>query len=334
MSTSYVDRTRAEELNMISSGPDSVRISVDDTMTLHYNRTTSFLSTGRSSVRLSSKAVYNHGLFIIDVEHLPTGCGTWPAFWTLGKITEDMPWPTNGEIDVIEAWNLNTQNTMTLHTTNKSGSCTNSGFYETGTLVTNDCQSDPGGGCSVLDGRTDSAGEGFNANKGGVFAMEWTSAFIRVWFFPRNEIPECIHKGKPDPDEFGPSLTTFELPVANFMAYPNGTCEIDAHFKDHNIIIDTDLCGVLADSESTYGASSCKKYPGTNSTDSCGRFVAENPQAFSEAYWIIHSLKVYQQVGNPPYLGPWPTEQTPPSNPGWFHGVGLGYDAAVHGRPL
>jgi hypothetical protein len=34
---------------------------------------------GRASVRLTSKKVYNHGLIVIDVEHMPVGCGTWPA---------------------------------------------------------------------------------------------------------------------------------------------------------------------------------------------------------------------------------------------------------------
>lgn len=35
---------------------------------------------GRKSVRLESNTVYNHGLFIADVAHMPSSaCGTWPA---------------------------------------------------------------------------------------------------------------------------------------------------------------------------------------------------------------------------------------------------------------
>lgn len=34
---------------------------------------------GRASVRLTSKKVYNKGLVVIDVGHMPVGCGTWPA---------------------------------------------------------------------------------------------------------------------------------------------------------------------------------------------------------------------------------------------------------------
>lgn len=35
---------------------------------------------GRQSIRLESKHVYNHGLFILDLEHMPgNACGTWPS---------------------------------------------------------------------------------------------------------------------------------------------------------------------------------------------------------------------------------------------------------------
>ncbi len=52
---------------------------------------------GRDSIRLESKTLYTTGLFLFDLDHMPTGCGTWPAFWTCGG-----DWPSNGEIDVIE----------------------------------------------------------------------------------------------------------------------------------------------------------------------------------------------------------------------------------------
>lgn len=67
--------------------------------------------SGRPSVRLSSNQTYNHGLFIVDIQHMPTGCGTWPAFWLVGP-----DWPVGGEIDIVEGVNVDTQNGMTLHT--------------------------------------------------------------------------------------------------------------------------------------------------------------------------------------------------------------------------
>ncbi len=62
---------------------------------------------GRDSVRIASTTAYNEALFILDLQHMPEGCGTWPAFWTISR---DGPWPHGGEIDIIEgvsaAWAL------------------------------------------------------------------------------------------------------------------------------------------------------------------------------------------------------------------------------------
>jgi beta-glucanase (GH16 family) len=43
--------------------------------------TTTSGGSGRASVRVSSIETFQHGLFIVDILHIPTGCGTWPAFW-------------------------------------------------------------------------------------------------------------------------------------------------------------------------------------------------------------------------------------------------------------
>lgn len=51
---------------------------------------------GRPSVRVISDNTYKNGLFIMDLTHMPTGCGTWPAYWLLGG--PDGIWPGNGEI--------------------------------------------------------------------------------------------------------------------------------------------------------------------------------------------------------------------------------------------
>lgn len=49
------------------------------------------------SVRVSSKKTYNAGtLFLADIQAMPTGCATWPAYWTVGP-----NWPNGGEVDII-----------------------------------------------------------------------------------------------------------------------------------------------------------------------------------------------------------------------------------------
>lgn len=47
-------------------------------------------------VRITSDKTYNSGLFIADFSAVPYGCGTWPAYWTVGP-----GWPAGGEIDVL-----------------------------------------------------------------------------------------------------------------------------------------------------------------------------------------------------------------------------------------
>ena len=49
-------------------------------------------STGRYSVRITSKKQYDSGLFIFDVLNSPYGCSTWPALW----LSDPNNWPANG----------------------------------------------------------------------------------------------------------------------------------------------------------------------------------------------------------------------------------------------
>jgi hypothetical protein len=56
-------------------------------------------ATGRNSIRIESRAAYGESLSILDMRHMPWGCGTWPAFWTKSAAG---PWPNGGEIDIIE----------------------------------------------------------------------------------------------------------------------------------------------------------------------------------------------------------------------------------------
>jgi hypothetical protein len=65
---------------------------------------------GRDSVRISSLNAYDDAIFVLDLTHMPAGCATWPAFWTLSK---DGPWPNGGEIDIIEG-TLSTSHLSTL----------------------------------------------------------------------------------------------------------------------------------------------------------------------------------------------------------------------------
>ena len=143
--------------------------------------------------------------------------------WTVGP-----DWPNSGEIDIVEGANQAAENLMSLHTTKN---CTVAGSGESGTLITNNCFVDAvdqpiNSGCAVRSlPNVNSFGAGFNSGRGGVYAMEWTSKAIKIWFFPRGSIPASITTGRPDP-------TTFGLPAANF----EGSCDIDSRFLHQKLV--------------------------------------------------------------------------------------------------
>lgn len=238
---------------------------------------TNVAPNGRQSIRISSTQTFIHGLFLFDFLHIPEGCGTWPAAWLLGSGT----WPQNGEIDILEGVNQQVGNQMTLHT-NAGCSIDNTGF--TGQLATSNCDinalsQDKNAGCGIIDSNnTASFGPGFNALNGGVFATEWTSQTIKIWFFSRNTIPADITSNSPDPTKWG-------TPVANFAG---NQCDIDNHFKDMSIILDNTFCGQWAGQ--VWSSGSCASLATT-----CNDYVANNPSAFKDAYWLINSIKVFDE---------------------------------------
>lgn len=279
----YVDEATATSSGLIYTLGEQVIIKADNTTTT---------STGRASVRITSTASYNSGLFILDLEHMPTGCGTWPAYWLVGP-----SWPNTGEIDVrkanrpamkkkktnfckqvIEGVNDGTYDQSTLHT---SSGCTMTGQTQTGTVSTTDCyvyatEQSSNAGCGVVSTDSSSYGPGFNSINGGVYATSFTSSGVNVWFFPRSSIPSDITSGAPNPDSWG-------TPSANFP-FTTGTCST-SYFQNLQIVINLTFCGDWAGA--VYGSSGC---PST-----CTDYVGNNPSDFSEAYWSINSLKVYSQ---------------------------------------
>ncbi|KAI9834800.1 MAG: hypothetical protein M1819_002886 [Sarea resinae] len=257
----YVDQSTAQSDGLISTTSDTVTMGVD-----HTNVQTS----GRPSVRITSNTVYNHALVVLDAAHMPGGiCGTWPAFWMVGP-----NWPNDGEIDIVEGVNDQTENDMTLHT-GAGCSITNDGDF-TGSIIFSDCDSSGSSndGCQIQDSRTSSYGSAFNSANGGVYAMEWTSSDINVWFWTRGSAPSDVSGSSPDPSGWGE-------PVAQFQ----GDCTIDSSFKDLQIVFDTTFCGDWAGNSWTGSCASL--------ADTCTDYVGQNPSAFADAYWTINSLKVY-----------------------------------------
>ncbi|KAI1341604.1 glycoside hydrolase family 16 protein [Xylariaceae sp. FL0016] len=225
---------------------------------------------GRSSVRVNSKNSYTKGLFIADIAHQPAPkCGQWPAFWTFGP-----NWPSSGEIDIIEGVNMASNTTYTLHT---SAGCQ----FSQDSFSSGDCNAPGTGttGCGNPSDNVQTFGSGFNEIGGGVYALQWTSEAIKIFFFPRTNVPADITAGTPQPKTWG-------QPAASWSG---SGCNIDDHFMNHQIVFDTTFCGDWAGKVFESDATCAAK------ASTCQEYVANNPADFKDSYWLINSVKVYNE---------------------------------------
>ncbi|MCJ1377588.1 hypothetical protein MMC17_000683 [Xylographa soralifera] len=264
----YLTQAEAEADGLYQIEGNQVYFGVDSTNVI------SPTGPGRNSVRLQSNAAYNNALIIGDFAHMPgSDCGIWPAFWVVGP-----NWPSGGEIDIsgFEGVNIGVQDQMTLHT---SPGCTvNVGTQgQTGTSTGDPNCGDGGGynGCAVVDYVGTSYGTAFNSVGGGVYATLWNASVIEIWYWAHDQVPADVTAGTPDPANWGP-------PAADFSG-----CLFDTYFKNMNIIFDTTFCGSWA------GAVWAQSYCATVDA-SCTDYVANNPQAYADGYWLVNSVKVYQ----------------------------------------
>ncbi|KAL2152442.1 hypothetical protein VTH82DRAFT_5626 [Thermothelomyces myriococcoides] len=280
----YVDPDYAATFNLTWATSSTALIRVDTTVGPGSQPDA---STGRFSVRLESKAQYGPGLFLFDVKHTPYGCATWPALW----LTDPNNWPHNGEIDVLEAVNQATTGGLAaLHT---APDCTMADVRRNMTgkaehAACDDALSGSNTGCVVRGGAA-AYGPEFNKAGGGIVALEWRDEGIRVWVFPRGRgggdtttpaagltaLPDIEADETPDPSTWGPPLADF----------PATGCDIASHFRNQSIIINIDLCGYLT--EAMWEESGCSHL-------TCPEFVANNPSAFTNAYWEFGAFQVYK----------------------------------------
>ncbi|KAK0482623.1 glycoside hydrolase family 16 protein [Armillaria novae-zelandiae] len=248
--------------------------------------TTGTVSANRQSIRITTESSYNKVLVILDSVHIPTGCGTWPAWWSNGP-----NWPDGGEIDITEGINDYTNNQATLHT---GVGCTLPSINAdalniTGTAVggTNCAANETSNaGCGFRSASDVSFGAAFNGNGGGVYAMKWDDDGIQVYFWTPDSVPSDVGAGTPVPSRWG-------VPMAN---WPSSTCNSTKYFYDHSFIFDTTLCGDWAgsawNSSGTPGQDqSCATRTGYST---CEAFVRASGASFDEAYWEIKSVKFYQ----------------------------------------
>ncbi|KAF8168197.1 glycoside hydrolase family 16 protein [Crassisporium funariophilum] len=265
----YVNKTTAIANGLVFVQDDGeVVMKADDTNSLAQG-------VFRDSVRITSIAQYNTGLFILDLNRAPWGCAIWPAFWTVGG-----NWPKQGEIDILEGVHDNEHNQIAWHTA--PGCVLDSNATISGTISTDngvnrtncDAKINSNSGCTVTEWSRASYGPFFESQGGGVLAMKWDENGISIWSFFRAAIPRDITAGTPSPSEWG-------LPSATLAST---ACDISSFFANHSVVFDITFCGDWAGS--SYATSGC---PGT-----CDQRLMD-PTNFVNATWSINSLKIYRK---------------------------------------
>lgn len=266
---------------------------------------------GRKSVRVESTKTWNQGLLVADIRHMPDStCGSWPAYWLLGQQTVGQDdWPKGGEIDLLEGVNLDNAAAVTLHTSegcavdnatsSVQGQINAEAVSFMGSMSTSNCDVAAEGqeknvGCSIKAPSTSAKsnmatyGTEFNNASGGVYAMEWTTTSIAVWFIPRDSDTYKSNFGsKAASESLDPS--TFGTPLAKFQGQG---CDFTERFKNMRVIFDTTFCGEWAGNE--WEQSTCAAKTGAAT---CEEYVQNNPEVFADAYWEIGALKWFEKQG-------------------------------------
>ncbi|QRW05735.1 glycoside hydrolase family 16 protein [Ceratobasidium sp. AG-Ba] len=267
----YVDKQTAIAHGLATCTPDSFIMRADSTTVLDP------AGPGRESIRLQSKKQWTSGVFVLDLKHMPVGCGYW--------MTQHIGWPQNGEIDVLEGVNDQIPNRSAIHTVNGCSMSTPQSSM-TGNIVSTNCSylNNYNEGCAVLwENRQDSYAKPLNDMGGGWFVTERTDNHVSIWFWGRNDenVPPAVRSGAHIicTKEFGKPIAYWES---------SNTCNLAKVLGPHNILINLTLCGDWAGQPDVYRASGC---PGT-----CIDNVNNNPGCFKDAYWEINSLRVYSQL--------------------------------------
>jgi hypothetical protein len=232
----YVGRKMAEALSLIKVEADAENTNNknnnddDEYVYLSSKAGTKYDKHGnrfRNSIRLEGKRRFDHGLIILDVSKMPTGCGVWPAFWS----TDETDWPKNGEIDIVEPINNQVVAKTALHTSEDCNMYAHvprwnwTGHWDSATGLPNTFTGEPdfdsaleadncwaqaphqwgNQGCVAINDKNNTIGAPMNeatsnvgsGKTGGIYVLEWdpTGGYIKSWVFPRSEeIPSNLRE--------------------------------------------------------------------------------------------------------------------------------------------
>lgn len=312
----YVSKKRADELGLINYETD--KATGKDVV---YMETAVGPKGGfRESIRLEGKRRFDRGLFVLDVEHMPTGCGVWPAFW----LTDEDKWPDNGEIDILEGINTQSEAKTALHTSDKCSMYAHVPAYAmtgtfdhatgipdtfTGKLNTfNRVEADncwvmaphqwANQGCIIVSSENGTIGAPMNDVGGGVYALEWdpVNGYIKSWVFKRDAIPSNLQASMDTAGTVVPDPNEWPLPYAYFRIGEGSGCSAD-HFKNMRLVLNTAFCGAVAGNKfaSDCPAEAAQFNVKGDSVLTCNAYIEAQKDQLTEAYWKIRGSYVFER---------------------------------------
>lgn len=249
---------------------------------------------------------------------MPAGCGVWPAFW----LTDEANWPVNGEIDIVEGVNYQSEAKTALHSTDGCSMAdiplgTMTGTWDTAQGIPDADTGIPdmtlryaqncyvysrhqwlNQGCVAVDEEGGTLGVPVNEKGGGVYALEWDPAnhHIRTWVFsPHTNVPDNLvdairtaskpHKKNrvmPDPE-------LWPTPYGYFAVGPGTNCPA-SHFRHMRLVFNLAFCGSVAGNRFHMD---CTNQSQTFQT--CNAWIKSDPEELQEAYWKIRGVYVYER---------------------------------------
>lgn len=336
----YVSRSKAMKLGILNVSTDSMFHDNEDDGTISQKITSEndndrrleeetfiYMSSApsdegpRQSIRLEGKKRFNRGLFIVDLKHIPTGCGSWPKLW----LTDEQNWPINGEIDIVEGVNRQDAAQTTLRTARKctmqnddnsngdgddpdspvrtgewlvdgtnQESATNCNVFEN-----DDSKFRWSRGCVTVDPDGETFGTPFNAQGGGIYALEWDpiNQHIRSWIFtshnhriPKNLQDSIDHgSGKTDNPTIAPNPDEWGVPFGYFPI-GDGTDCASTHFRNLRLVINLAFCGGMAADRFSVDCPEQHEHYKT-----CSEWIKSRSDSLEEAYWKIRGVYIYQR---------------------------------------
>jgi beta-glucanase (GH16 family) len=231
-----------------------------------------FIEYTSSSVLTKNKAQWKYGRFEIRAR-IDTSLGSWPAIWTLGVENQ---WPANGEIDILEFYIKNGQQSILANCAHKGKKEWEAVWDSKITPLSYFLEKDPDW-----------------HNKFHVWSMDWTED--GVWLYLDDELlNETLNKHAVNPDGFKPFTQPHYL-LLNLALGSNGGDPSNSRFPitfevDYVRIWQEDLQPFQADVNDSYQVKAMySSYPiGANTATK--KVAQQLPTSTESVFWSFKAV--------------------------------------------